>query len=58
MMKLGSDPKKWLQKKARKGARSYPIGTIAYYGPDNQRASKLVAGVVMEAGGDAGPMKK
>ena len=58
MIKLGFDPKKWLAKKARKGARSYPVGTIAFYGPDNQRASKLVAAVIMVPDGEAEPMKK
>lgn len=58
MIKLGSDPKKWLAKKAKKGTRSYPVGTIAFYGPDNLRASKLVAAVIMVPDGEAEPMKK
>ena len=34
---------KRLAKKARHGFRGYPVATIAFYGPDNKRASKLVA---------------
>lgn len=45
-MKLGWDPNKWLQKKARRGMRGYPVGTIAFYGPDDRRASKIAASVV------------
>lgn len=36
-----------LEKKAKDGFRGYPVGTIAYYGPDNIKASKVVAAVVM-----------
>ena len=44
-MKLGWQPAKWLEKKARAGARGHPIGTIAFYGPDNTRASKAAVGI-------------
>jgi hypothetical protein len=36
---------KRLSKKSRRGMRGYPIGTVASYGPDDKRASKLVASV-------------
>jgi hypothetical protein len=36
---------KRLSKKARRGMRGYPIGTVACYGPDDKRASKLVASI-------------
>ncbi|TSD89427.1 hypothetical protein FFK22_006715 [Mycobacterium sp. KBS0706] len=45
-MKLGWQPRKWLEKKAKRGARGYPIGTLAFYGPDDRRATKAVASVV------------
>jgi hypothetical protein len=35
-----------LKKKSRKGFRGYPVATIAYYGPDNRRASKVAVGIV------------
>ncbi len=34
-----------LSKKARRGMRGYPLGTVAYYGPDDRRATKVVAGI-------------
>jgi hypothetical protein len=31
--------------KARKGNRGDPVGTVAFYGPDDQSASKVVVGI-------------
>jgi hypothetical protein len=31
---------KRLHKKAKRGFKGYPVGTIAFYGPDNRFASK------------------
>jgi hypothetical protein len=31
--------------KASRGHRGDPVGTIAFYGPDDQRASKVVVGI-------------
>lgn len=45
-MKVGWQPRKWLTKKAKAGVRGYPVGTIAFYGPDSRRATKAVAGIV------------
>jgi hypothetical protein len=49
-MKLGWQPRKWLEKKARAGFRGYPVGTVAYYGPDDRRASKVAVGIVPAEG--------
>lgn len=38
--------KYWLEKKAKRKT-GYPIGTIAFYGPDNSRASKVVVGIIL-----------
>jgi hypothetical protein len=35
-----------LRKKAEKGFSGYPVATIAFYGPDDQRASKVAVGIV------------
>lgn len=43
---------KRLSKKARRGMRGYPIGTVACYGPDDKRASKLVASVKQSDGAE------
>jgi hypothetical protein len=45
-MKLGWQPRKWLEKKAKRGLRGYPVGTIAFYGPDDRRATKVAVGIV------------
>lgn len=41
------------RKKTKKGFAGYPVATVAYYGPDNQRASKVAVGIILAAGGDA-----
>ena len=46
-MKLGRQPRKWLDKKRKLGFRGYPVGTIAFYGPDDQRASKVAVAVIV-----------
>jgi hypothetical protein len=37
---------------ARKGFRGYPIATIAFYGPDDRRASKVAVGIVTSEGAE------
>jgi hypothetical protein len=46
-MKIGPRPQKWLAKKAKAGNRGFPVGTVAFYGPDNLRASKAAVGVIV-----------
>lgn len=43
---LGSSLRKRLSKKAKKGFRGYPIGSLAFYGSDDRMATKMVASVV------------
>ena len=50
--------RKRLTKKAKKGYRGYPVATIACYGPDNRRATKLVAAIVEHDGAEASAMEK
>ena len=47
-----------LEKKAKKGHRGYPIATIAFYGPDASRASKVAVGIVLVPDGEADEMRK
>jgi len=42
-----------LEKKARRGFRGYPVATIAFYGPDDSKASKVAVGVVTKPDGEA-----
>ena len=50
--------KKLLSKRARKGDKGYPIATVAFYGPDNLRASKVVCAIIKSDGADADPIRK
>jgi hypothetical protein len=38
--------RKRLRKRAKRGLRDYPVATVALYGPDDTRATKLTVGVV------------
>ena len=42
-----------LRKKAKRGFRGYPIATVAFYGPDDRRASKVAVGIVADESGEA-----
>ncbi|MBC8510019.1 MAG: hypothetical protein H8D34_34660 [Chloroflexi bacterium] len=50
--------KKLLTKKINKGHRGFPLATIAFYGPTNAVATKLVCGIVQSEDAGAEPMKK
>ena len=41
-----------LAHKAEKGFRGFPIATLAFYGPDNSRASKVAVGIVLHEGAE------
>jgi hypothetical protein len=47
-----------LEKKANKGFIGYPVGTVAFYGPDASRASKVAVGIVLVPDGQAVVMRK
>jgi len=51
-VKFKRRPDSPLKKKARRGFRGYPVATVAYYGPDDQRASKVAVGIATEENGD------
>lgn len=53
-MSLRERHSKALRKKADRGFAGYPVATIAFYGPDNQRASKVAVGII--AGQDQNPI--
>src|SRR3569832_1684359 len=52
-MKIGPQPEQWLRKKAKQGMRGYPVGTIAFYGPDRDRAAKVAGGFIAHEGAEA-----
>jgi len=52
------NPRYWLERKARRKT-GYPLATLAYYGPDNTRASKAVVGIVIsEQAADVAVLQK
>lgn len=48
---------KKIVKKTKKGMRGYPIATIAFYGPTNRLASKVVCSIFQYEGAEPDPMK-
>src|SRR5262249_49096497 len=48
---------KRLSKKSKKGMRGWPIATIAYYGPDASRATKVVVSVIPNEHMEPGEMR-
>jgi hypothetical protein len=47
-----------LEKQSRRGFRGYPLGTVAFYGPDDQRATKVAVGIIAAEGADADPLRR
>lgn len=54
-MHLSKNP---LQKKAEESTGKYPIATVAYYGPNDKRATKVVVGIIEKPEGDVADMRK
>jgi len=50
--------KKLLTKRVRKGDKGYPIATIAFYGPNNDLATKAVCAIIIQEGAETDLMKK
>ena len=50
--------RKRLAKKAKKGFRGFPVATVAFYGPDDRRASKLAVGIVLAENEEAVDLKR
>jgi hypothetical protein len=47
-----------IEQKARRGHRGDPVGTLAFYGPDDQQATKLVVGISPNPGAGVTETKK
>lgn len=47
-----------LRKKARKGFRGHPVATIAFYGPTDRKATKIVVGIIVHEGAEVEPLRK
>lgn len=46
------------RKKMKRGFRGFPVATVAYYGPDDRRASKVVVAIVESEDAEPDPMEK
>jgi hypothetical protein len=57
-MKFKSRTKNSLFKRARKGFRGYPVATIALYGPDERRATKIAVGIVTLEGAEPDDLER
>lgn len=49
---------KALRKKAKKGFNGYPAATIAFYGPSNRKATKVVVGIAASEEAETDPIQK
>ena len=58
MMKFKRRVTNQLIKKAQKGFRGYPVATVAYYGPDNQKATKVAVGIITREDGEPDPLRR
>jgi len=47
-----------VKKKARRGFRGYPIATIAFYGPEDTRASKVAVAIVNAEGAEPSELQR
>ncbi len=56
-MKIKRQPTK-LEKRAKRGNRGYPLGTVAFYGPDASRASKVVVGIIPSEESGVGELRR
>jgi hypothetical protein len=47
-----------LKKRANRGARGYPVASVAFYGPTDKLASKVVVGITAVEGADVEPLER
>jgi hypothetical protein len=45
-------------KQANRGFKGYPIATVAFYGPDDRRASKVAVGILPSESGEATTLER
>jgi hypothetical protein len=47
-----------LREKARRGFRGYPVATVAYYGADASRATKVAVSIISDEGRDPSVLER
>jgi hypothetical protein len=50
--------RKRLDKRAKRGFRGYPVATVALYGPDDTKATKLTVGIVPAEDADVTDLRR
>lgn len=55
---MADSPFKPLLKKGKKGFRGYPVATVALYGPDKNRATKVAVGIVRSENAEPSVMER
>jgi hypothetical protein len=53
-----TSPKKWLERKSRRGFRGFPAATIALYGPTAEFATKIVVAIVRNEHAEPDPLER
>jgi len=48
----------WLDKQFRRGFRGYPVATVAFYGPSDELATKIVVSVFLTEGDEPDSLKR
>lgn len=51
-------PWKPIRRASRRPFKGYPVATVAFYGPDNQTATKVAVGIVVTQGGEAVDLRR
>jgi len=46
-----------ITKRANRGFRGYPVATVAFYGQDDRRASKVAVGIMPADGAEAAELE-
>ncbi|MEO5348198.1 MAG: hypothetical protein H7836_00920 [Magnetococcus sp. YQC-3] len=49
---------KRFQKKSKHGMRGYPMATLAFYGPDDRKATKVAVGIIATEGAEVDPLAR
>lgn len=47
-----------LRKKAKRGHRGYPVATVAFYGPTDERATKVAVGIIHDEGEEPAALER
>jgi hypothetical protein len=47
-----------LREESKRSFRGYPLATVAYYGPDASRATKVAVGIILEEDGEADALER